>query len=269
MAGILDWLRPKAKKHTGTITEEQIKEGPLPVHVAIIMDGNGRWARRRALPRIAGHKAGADSIRDIVRFCGEIGVRVLTLYAFSTENWNRPKEEVEGLMDLLLEYLARETEELHENGVRLKFLGSHGKLRTSIQEAIHHAEDYTRENTQLLLNIAVNYGSRQEILRAVRQIAEKYKNGEFESLERITEETLADHLDTAGMPDPDLLIRPGQEMRLSNFLLWQSAYSEFWSTEVLWPDFRRSHMIQAIADFQKRERRFGAVSTEAGDRQND
>ena len=265
MAGIFNWLGWGREKREPAAAKNRIMTGKMPVHVAIIMDGNGRWARRRGLPRIAGHKAGADSIRDIVQFCGEAKIQVLTLYAFSTENWNRPKEEVEGLMNLLLEYLERETSELHKNEVRIRFLGNLEVLRASIREAITAAEDYTRENKGLQLNIAVNYGSRPELVRAVRQIAEKYQQGELTSLENITEETISGHLYTAGMPDPDLMIRPGRELRLSNFLLWQSAYAEFWTTDVLWPDFRRQHLLEAISDFQKRERRYGTIGNEAGE----
>jgi undecaprenyl diphosphate synthase len=269
VAGLFSWPRRGRNLDVPEADENSILQGKIPVHVAIIMDGNGRWARKRGLPRIAGHKAGADAIRDIVRFCGEAGIRFLTLYAFSTENWKRPHDEVEGLMNLLLEYLDKETPELHKNGVRIRFLGALAELRPSIRSAISVAEEHTSNNSGLQLNIAVNYGSRPEMVRAVRLIAEKYRSGELASLDSITEETISEHLYTAGMPDPDLLIRPGEELRLSNFLLWQSAYTEIWTTSILWPDFRRAQLIHAIADFQKRERRYGNVGSEAGEEKGD
>ena len=269
VAGLLKWLRGSRAKDVSEAADDTIQEGKVPLHIAIIMDGNGRWAKKRGLPRIAGHKAGADAIRDIVRYCGEAGIRYLTLYAFSTENWKRPKDEVEGLMNLLFEYLDKETPELHKNGVRIRFLGALEDLRPALQSAIAKAEEYTANNKTLQLNIAVNYGSRPEMVRAVRLIAEKYHQGELESLESITEETISNHLYTAGIPDPDLLIRPGQELRLSNFLLWQSAYTELWTTDILWPDFRRAQLIRAIADYQNRERRYGNVDSEAGEMNRD
>ncbi len=266
MANWLKWLHLAGRKTTDSDRLQHNLTGPVPTHIAIIMDGNGRWAQKRGLPRLAGHKAGADAIRDIVRFCAEIDVKMLTLYAFSTENWNRPKDEVEGLMKLLLEYLGKETEALHENGVRIHFLGDMDELPAGIQKAVQVAQEYTEKNTRLQLNIALNYGSRPEMVRAVRHIAKKYEDGEIGGLDDITEQTVSDHLFTAGMPDPDLIIRPGKEMRLSNFLLWQSAYAEFYPVDVLWPDFKPEHLRAAIAEYSQRDRRFGSIKVKAGDR---
>lgn len=228
----------------------------LPLHLAIIMDGNSRWARKRGLPKVMGHRAGAEALRGVVRYCAEIGVPYLTAYTFSTENWKRPREEVENLMGLLVEYLYKEIDELNANGVRIRSLGRLDALPPDACEALRQAEGKTAGNTRLNLNLALNYGGRMEILDAVRKLALESKEGKLDPL-AIDEQVFADHLYTAGMPDPDLLIRPAGEYRLSNFLLWQIAYSELWVTPVLWPDFKREHIRQAIADYQGRERRFG------------
>ncbi len=262
---LVEWLFKRRKRSLWNESDSKnggIDMSKLPVHIGIIMDGNGRWAKQRGLPRSAGHKAGADSIRDMVRACREFGVRVLTLYAFSTENWNRPKDEVEGLMDLLVEYLAKETSELNENGVKIRFIGDLAPLRENIQSSIRKAEALTKDNQHLILNIAVNYGGRHEILHAVRAICAKMTDEATPDIDAIDEAYFSEHLYTAGLPDPDLIIRPGGEMRISNFLIWQAAYAELWVTSILWPDFNRQHLISAIVDYQNRERRFGKVGRE-------
>lgn len=228
----------------------------LPLHVAIIMDGNSRWAKKRGLPKVLGHRAGAEALRGVVRYFAKIGIPYLTAYTFSTENWKRPKDEVEDLMGLLVEYLYKEVKELNANGVRVRSLGRADVLPPDACRALQTAEAETAANTRLCLNLALNYGGRMEILDAVRALAAQARDGKIDPAE-IDESTFAGHLYTAGLPDPDLLIRPAGEYRLSNFLLWQIAYSELWVTPVLWPDFRPEHVRQAILDFQGRERRFG------------
>ncbi|MDE1976402.1 MAG: isoprenyl transferase [Elusimicrobia bacterium] len=224
----------------------------IPSHVAVIMDGNGRWARSRGLPRLAGHRAGVESVRQIVRGCAELGVKVLTLYSFSTENWLRPKSEVSQLMRLLSYALKRETLELDKNNVRLRAVGRLDALpaavRAELQESIRRLE----KNSGLVLNLALNYGSRQEIVDAANALIAS-------GAKEITEESLSGALYTAGLPDPDLVIRTSGEMRLSNFLLWQSAYAEIYITPVFWPDFRRKDLNAAICEYQKRHRRFGGL----------
>ncbi len=227
-----------------------------PTHVAIIMDGNGRWAKARGLPRTAGHKKGADSLRTVMNACRDNGVQYLTVYAFSSENWKRPAGEVSDLMQLLKLYLSREISELHENGIRLRFIGDRAQLAPDILSMLENAEKLTAGNTQFHFTVALSYGSRQEMLRAVQRVAARVKEGELQP-EEITEEMLISSLDTAGLPDPDLLIRTGGEQRLSNFLLWQSAYAEFYFTPTLWPDFSAEHFNQAISEYAKRERRYG------------
>jgi len=236
----------------------RIDRSRLPQHIAIIMDGNGRWAQRRGLPRTFGHRAGVESLRDVVKICVELGIRFLTVYAFSTENWKRPREEVNTLMNLLIEYLQREIDELCANGIRINPIGKLEDLPASAQKAVLVARERTRLNQGLTLNVALNYGSRSELVEAVRALAQKVRQGELAPGE-IDEKVISSHLYTAGQPDPDLLIRPSGDYRVSNFLLWQLAYTEFWLTPVLWPDFRRVHLLQAIVDFQSRERRFGGL----------
>jgi undecaprenyl diphosphate synthase len=232
-------------------------------HVAIIMDGNGRWARQRGLPRIEGHRHGEQSVREVVEACGELGIDYLTLYTFSAENWRRSEEEVRAIMHLI-EFVARkEIGELHEKGVRLRVLGRMHELPESLQEELRRDVLLTRANDGLNLNLALNYGGRAEIVDAARQLAERVANGLLRP-EEITEDLLAEHLYYPEMPDPDLVIRTGGDLRLSNFLLWQSAYAELWVTPTLWPDFRRLEFLQAIQDFQARERRFGAVPAASG-----
>jgi len=231
----------------------------LPRHVAIIMDGNGRWARLRHKRRVEGHRAGIASVRDVVETSARLGLQVLTLYAFSVENWKRPKTEVATLMGLLKHYLRMELDTLLRNNIRFQVIGRMGELPPDVQDELRRGMDRTRTQTGLLFNIALNYGGRAEITDAVRRlVADVMANGRDPG--KIDERTLSSYLYTAGQPDPDLLIRTSGEMRVSNFLLWQIAYAEIWVTEVLWPDFRRKHLLQAVADFQKRERRYGGIT---------
>jgi len=232
----------------------------LPRHIAVIMDGNGRWATERGLPRVAGHRAGVEALRDIIRTCSRLGIGVLTLYAFSTENWKRPPQEVDALMKLLVEYLRAEMDELHQNGVHIKAIGRVEELPDSDRAEIARAEALTRDNTGLKVNLALNYGGRREMTDAVRAIAEDVKAGRL-SPEDVTQDMVADHLYTAGSPDPDLIIRTGGESRLSNFLLWQAAYAELWVTPTYWPDFGPKQLYQALADYSARERRFGGIKS--------
>jgi len=228
----------------------------MPEHVAIIMDGNGRWARSRGLPRAFGHRAGVESLREVVRTASEVGVRILTVYAFSTENWRRPREEVGLLMNLLTEYLNNEIDELCRNQVRIGAIGRIADLPPAAVKALERARRRSAANGGLLLNLALNYGGRAEMVDAVRRVASDVLAGRI-TVEQVDEDLLGSYLYTAGLPDPDLLIRPSGDLRVSNFLLWQLAYTEFWLTPVLWPDFRRIHLLEALVDFQGRERRFG------------
>jgi undecaprenyl diphosphate synthase len=234
----------------------------LPRHVAIIMDGNGRWAKLRHKRRVEGHRAGIASVRDVVETSARCGLQVLTLYAFSIENWKRPKPEVSTLMGLLKLYLRRELDTLLRNNIRFQVIGRMNELAPDVQEELQRGMDRTAHATGLLFNIALNYGGRAEITDAVRRlVTDLLANGRDPS--RIDEQMLSSYLYTAGQPDPDLLIRTSGELRISNFLLWQIAYAEIWVTEVLWPDFRRRDLLQAIADFQKRERRYGGIAPPA------
>jgi undecaprenyl diphosphate synthase len=228
----------------------------LPRHVAIIMDGNGRWATERGLPRTAGHEAGADSVREIVRACRRLGVQYLTLYSFSTENWGRPDEEVDALMVLLARYLVEERAEMMDNGIRLQGIGELERLPPHVRSLLHEVSRHTRDNGGLLLTLALSYGSRTEIVDAVRRIAREVASGTL-SPEDIDQDTVSAHLYTAGVPDPDLLVRTSGELRLSNFLLWQVAYSEIYVTDVMWPDFRTPQLEAAFAAYAARQRRFG------------
>jgi len=228
----------------------------LPRHIAIIMDGNGRWAKKRSLNRIRGHREGTESVRDIVRTCREIGIGVLTLYAFSTENWKRPREEVSALMRLLREFLKSELPEMMEKGIRLKAIGEIERLPDGVLKILRKSMEETRENQGMVLNLALSYGGRDEIVRAAQGVATQVQDGRLRP-EEITKELFSSHLYTCGMPDPDLLIRTSGEMRISNFLLWQIAYAEIFVTQTLWPDFRREELIQIFQAYQKRERRFG------------
>lgn len=244
------------------LNQEKIKElidkENLPRHIAIIMDGNGRWAKARHLPRVEGHRNAVKTVHDVVEACGEIEIEVLTLYAFSTENWKRPSFEVRALMRLLREQLRKQTEELNENNVQLRTIGQTDRLPQTVERELANAIEFTKDNTGLTLNLALNYGSRQEIVQAVHKIAHAVKDGILD-LDEIDEELFASYLYTAELPDPDLLIRTSGEMRVSNFLLWQLAYSELYITPVLWPDFTRRDLFIAIVDYQKRNRRFGGL----------
>ncbi len=231
-----------------------------PVHVAIIMDGNGRWARSRGLPRVAGHRRGVDAVRRTVRAAGELGVEYLTLFSFSSENWRRPFEEVQELMKLLRFYLRNELAELHKNGVRFRMIGDRSRLPPDIVELIDEAELKTAQNKRLTLMIALSYGGRDEIVLATRRLAEAARAGGLDPAS-ITADDIERNLDTAGVPDPDLMIRTSGEQRLSNFLLWQSAYAEFVFLDRLWPDFDKADLEQAIVEFQRRDRRYGSVSS--------
>jgi undecaprenyl diphosphate synthase len=226
----------------------------IPQHIAIIMDGNGRWAQRRGLPRVAGHRAGTENIRRVVQECKAQGVSYLTLYAFSTENWNRPGPEVNALMIILSDFIDRETQKLHEENVQIRHLGSTHGLSKRLQEKVRHALELTQHNTALTLAVAFNYGGRGDIVQAVQQLVAKGI-----AAEDITEELISEHVYTRGMPDPDLIIRTAGEFRLSNFLIWQAAYSEYYSTPVFWPDFGPDDLRQAITTYGQRERRFGAL----------
>jgi undecaprenyl diphosphate synthase len=230
-----------------------------PVHVGIIMDGNGRWAAQRGLPRIEGHRRGVEALRQAVRAAPEFGIRYLTLYSFSTENWSRPPQEVSDLMALLKRFIRNDLAELHSHNVRVKVIGLRDNLANDIGALLREAEDLTRHNSGLTLVIAFNYGSRQEIAQGARRLAEKVLSGRI-APEDITPTTLANHLDTAGIPDPDLIIRTSGERRLSNFLLWQAAYAELVFLPIYWPDFDRAAFAGALADFAHRERRFGGVA---------
>jgi len=242
-----------------TPTPEELREsGGLPRHIAIIMDGNGRWAKARGVPRLMGHRAGRESVREVVKGCVELGVEVLTLYTFSIENWNRPPREIGALMAILRQTLRAERRELKANNVRLQVVGRPADLPGPVRDAIEETQAYLSGSTGLLLNLALSYSGRAEVVDAVRRILrEQHRSGI--SPAKVDEEFVARHLYTAGQPDPDLLIRTSGEMRLSNFMLWQLAYTELWITDTLWPDFRRRHLYQAVADYQRRERRFGRV----------
>lgn len=230
----------------------------LPTHVAIIMDGNGRWAKQRGLPRVQGHRNGVESVRTIVRACGEVGVKYLTLYAFSVENWNRPKDEVDTLMKYLARFLRTEIGELNRNNVRLEVIGQIYRLPEFVQEQLRKTQAALARNNGLTLILALSYGGRTEIVEAVRSIAQKVKESAIDPAE-ITEQVIAQHLYTHNWPDPDLLIRTSGEMRVSNFLLWQISYAELVVTETLWPDFRKAQFFAALEEYTKRHRRFGAV----------
>jgi undecaprenyl diphosphate synthase len=229
-----------------------------PAHVAIIMDGNGRWAKARGLPRVAGHKAGVEALRQAVRAAGGLGIDWVTVYAFSSENWSRPQSEVSDLMGLLKLFIRRDLAELHRSGVKVRVIGEREGLQPDIRGLLEEAESLTRDNGKLNLNIAFNYGGRDEIARAVRRIAADVAEGRL-AISAITERTIAEALDTAEIPDPDLVIRTSGEMRLSNFLLWQSAYSELVFLPCYWPDFTAAHFEEALRQFRARERRFGRV----------
>lgn len=254
----------KSKKEDKTLNSDNnvdfysIKDTlKIPQHVGIIMDGNGRWAKKRNLPRSFGHKQGVETIREIVKECDKMGIKYLTLYAFSTENWSRAQDEINTLMKLLVEYLRNEFKELNENGVVINHIGDISKLPKICQDELISAYERTKNNTGVVMNLALNYGGRHEIVRAVNKIVKDIKSGKVS--EEITEQMIANYLDTSGMPDPDIIVRPSGEYRLSNFLIWQSAYSEFWYSDICWPDFKREHLQKVVLDYQKRDRRFGGA----------
>ena len=230
----------------------------VPTHIAIIMDGNGRWAKKRFLPRTAGHKAGVETIREVVKECSRLNVKYLTLYAFSTENWKRPKVEIDTLMSLLVSYLKSEIKELHSNNVRIETIGDISKLPQSCIKELDNARELTKDNTGVTLNLALNYGSRNDITNAVLDIVKDCKSDKI-NIESINEDTIKNYLSTKSTPDPDLLIRTSGEERLSNFLLWELAYSEFYFTDVHWPDFNSQELQKAIYVYQNRDRRFGGL----------
>ncbi|MBO4433764.1 MAG: isoprenyl transferase [Clostridia bacterium] len=236
-------------KKKKTVPEHRV----LPRHIAIIMDGNGRWAKKRALPRTAGHAAGGSTFKTIARYCNKIGIEYLTVYAFSTENWKRPKDEIDNIMNILRDYL-KDTDELKGENIRLEFIGDRTPLADDLKELMLKAEKDSANATGLHLNIALNYGGRDEIVHAVKSIVK-----EGIAPEDITEQTISDRLYTAGQPDPDFIIRPSGEYRLSNYLIWQAAYSEYWFSDILWPDFTPKDLEKAIDDFSLRNRRFGGV----------
>jgi len=240
------------------LKEKILGAGALPEHIAIIMDGNGRWARQRGLPRIAGHREGINSVREVVRAAGELGIKALTLYVFSAENWRRPRREIGALMRLLRETTRREIADLMKNNVRLKIIGRLADVAPAARRVLTEAVAQTGSNTGLVLNLAINYGGRTELVDAVRKLSREVQTGAL-AAEAIDEELFSKYLYTGELPDPDLLIRTSGEMRLSNFLLWQIAYTEIYVTDVLWPDFRRQQFYGAILDYQSRERRFGGV----------
>ena len=239
-------------------TEAVLDKNNIPQHIGIIMDGNGRWAKSHGLPRSAGHRMGAETLKKIVVYCNSIGVKSVTAYAFSTENWNRPQKEVDALMDLLYMYLQQVEEQFGGTNVVLKVIGDRTPLSDKIKEAILYAEDYTKDNTGLVLNVALNYGGRAEICEAVKVAANCVKNGEL-NISDITEDYFSSLMYTSDVPELDLIIRPSGELRLSNFLLWQAAYAEFWFDDINWPDFSEKDMQRAIIAYQARNRRFGKV----------
>ncbi len=241
------------------VTEQELSlldSVSIPRHIAIIMDGNRRWARERHLSTGEGHRIGAQSLRSIVEACGDLGVKILTAYAFSKENWKRSQDEIKIILYLFDYYLKRERENLNRNGVRFQVIGRLDEMETKLQEEFRKTEESTRNNTKLLLNLAVNYGGRSEIVDAVKVIASEVKTGAL-AIEDINDDTVSNHLYTAGLPDPDLLIRTSGELRISNFLLWQMAYTEFWFTSLYWPEFKKRDLVRAILEYQRRNRRLG------------
>lgn len=243
---------------TDTELLKKVESVQPPQHIAIIMDGNGRWAQRQGKPRVFGHNAGMQSLKEIVRACSDLGVKYLTVYAFSTENWKRPEDEVSGIFKIMVLYIQKELKELNEKNVRINVIGDWSKIPPDAGESMAKALDLTKDNTGLVFNIALNYGGRREITDAVRKLfAEAEKNGL--SADDINEDMLSSHMSTGGMPDPDIIIRTGGEMRLSNFLLWQCAYSEFIFTDVYWPDFTKGELIRCIDEYNSRHRRYGGL----------
>lgn len=252
---MFNFFRFRKKEHNNI---GELDYNNMPQHVAIIMDGNGRWAKQRNMPRTMGHKAGVETIRRIVKEADRLGIKYITLYAFSTENWKRPKDEVNALMKLLVQYLKSEVTELHKNEVVLRVLGDITALQEECKKEIEESIELTKNNTGLVLNVAFNYGGRDEIIRAVKNIVSDVESGKVNK-ENINQDLFSQYLYTKDSPDPDLIIRPSGEQRISNFLLWQCAYSEFWYSNVNWPDFSENDLQQAIYDYQNRDRRYGGV----------
>ncbi len=253
---------PDSLKPSGVEEERLFAEldaNRLPQHVAVIMDGNGRWAQRRHLPRIAGHRAGVQSARTVIESCARLNIPALTLYAFSMENWRRPKAEIDFLMRLLREYLRKELPVIHRNNIRLLVIGRPDQLPEAVRTDVERAMDQTAKNSGMQLAVALNYGGRAELVDAFNRILDRVRNNGLANA-RVDEDMISQHLYTAGLPDPDLLIRTSGEMRVSNFLLWQIAYAEIYVTETLWPDFTRAQLLEALLDFQKRERRYGGLA---------
>ena len=249
--------RSKAK-NTVEVDTTGLDMNNIPQHIAIIMDGNGRWAKAQGKVRTFGHQAGAETLKTIVRAADKLGVKVISAYAFSTENWKRPVTEVNFIMELLSRYLTNEIEEFNENNVQVRFIGSRDGLSDIVREKMDHAIEETRNNTGIILNLAINYGGQAEILHAVKTIAAEAAAGTL-AVEEIDNQVVEEHLYTSGLPAPDLLIRPGGDLRISNFLLWQIAYAEIWTTKTFWPDFTPDHLVDAILAYQGRERRFGGL----------
>lgn len=247
------------KKRKLKVNQEQILKAPLPQHIAIILDGNGRWAKKRGLPRTAGHQEGAMNVREITKLCANIGIKALTVYAFSTENWKRPDEEVKFLMKLPIKFFNEFAPELVENNIRLKVIGNVEELPTDLQQKVLEISELTKNNTKMTLTIALNYGSQDEIKQAVQAIATEVKNGQL-NVEDINEDVINQHLMTSDLPPLDLMIRTSGELRISNYLLWQLAYAELYFTSIAWPDFKEEQLYEALLDYQKRNRRFGALN---------
>ncbi len=245
------------------ITLEDIKQRPMPQHIAVIMDGNGRWAKNRGLLRTVGHRMGVQTLKNMVIALDELRIHYVTVYAFSTENWKRPADEIDALMELIVEFLDKELDYMDEKGVRINPIGDISRLKQKTYDKIVAAQERTKENDNIILNVALNYGGRQEIVRAAKALCQDVQEQKLQ-IEDIDESVFAGYLYTAGQPDPDLLIRPSGEMRVSNFLLWQIAYSEFWCTNILWPDFKKEDLWQAIWDFQNRDRRYGGLGGKRG-----
>lgn len=260
MASVIDVETQQSQKNEVRQSAEAtgVNLHRLPQHVAIIMDGNGRWARSMKKPRIEGHRAGIKSVREIVRTCRQLDIPYLTLYAFSAENWKRPKNEINSLMILLCTFLKKELREMKDNDIRLDTIGHVDELSFPVQKALNHAKQLTQDGDKMQLTLALSYGGRQEITDAIKKIVQNANNHTL-SPDTITPETIDQYLDTADIPDPDLLIRTSGEMRISNFLLWQIAYSEIWITQTLWPDFRKEQLFEALCEYQGRHRRYGGV----------
>lgn len=247
------------KRRKIQVNKEQVLNAPLPQHIAIILDGNGRWAKKRGLPRTAGHQEGAMNVREITKLCANIGIKALTVYAFSTENWKRPDEEVKFLMKLPIKFFNEFAPELVENNIRLKVIGNVEELPTDLQQKVLEISELTKNNTKMTLTIALNYGSQDEIKQAVQSIATEVKNGQL-NVEDINEDVIDQHLMTSDLPPLDLMIRTSGELRISNYLLWQLAYAELYFTSIAWPDFKEEQLYEALLDYQKRNRRFGALN---------